>query len=142
MLSTSALLLALVVALALGFAASAHLWTVRRRQAQAGAGIRALSGMRWREFSHFVLDAMKHRGYDLHATHDEGERGQETEFLLSKGGQRWLLSCKHGSAYRIAEPAVAELAGSIRFRGAHGGLLVTPGQIEPAASKAATAADI
>lgn len=122
-------MLALVVMLALGATATVYLWNVRRRQDEAAVGIRALSAMRWREFSHFVLDAMRHRGYDVLTPNEETEQGQQPEFLLSKGGQRWLLSCKHGSAYRLASPAVAELANGIRFKGAAGGLLVTPGQI-------------
>lgn len=129
MFTASSLLLALIVMLALGAAATVYLWKVRRRQDEAAAGIRALSAMRWREFSHFVLDAMRHRGYDVLTASDEAEHGQQPEFLLAKDGQRWLLSCKHGSAYRLATPAVAELANNLRFQGAAGGLLVTPGQI-------------
>lgn len=142
MFSASSLLLALIVALALGAAGTFYFWNVRRRQDEAAAGIRALAGMRWREFSHFVLDAMRHRGYDVLTPDDEAERGQQCEFMLTKNGQRLLLSCKHGSAYRLAAPAVAELVSSIRFQGATGGLLVTPGQIEADARAAAGAARI
>src|SRR5687768_12987053 len=101
------LLVALIVAAVLGAIATAYFGTIRRRQDEAETGIRALAAMRWREFSHFVLDAMRHRGYDVLTADDEAERGQQTEFLLSTGGQRSLLSCKHGSAYRLAAPAVS-----------------------------------
>lgn len=134
--------LAVIVALALGGAATAYLWNVRRRQEAAAAGIAALSAMRWREFSHFVLDAMRHRGFDVLTPDDEAERGQQSEFLLSGHGQRWLLSCKHGSAYRLSSQAVAELAGNLRFQGATGGFLVTPGHIEADARKSARDANI
>lgn len=142
MFTVSSILLALVVVLALGAAATFYLWNVRRHQDAAAAGIRALSAMRWREFSQFVLDAMRHRGYDVLTPNDEAERGQQTEFMLSKNGQRSLLSCKHGSAYRLAAPAVSELAENLRFQGATSGLLVTPGQIEPAARAPAREAGI
>jgi len=134
--------LAAIVVLVLGGAATAYLWNVRRRQDAAAAGINALSAMRWREFSHFVLDAMRHRGYDVLTPDDEAERGQQSEFLLSGHGKRWLLSCKHGSAYRLSQQAVAELAGNLRFQGATGGFLVTPGHIEADARKSARAANI
>lgn len=134
--------LAVIVALALGGAATAYLWNVRRRQDAAAAGISALSAMRWREFSHFVLDAMRHRGYDVLTPDDEAERGQQSEFLLSGHGKRWLLSCKHGSAYRLSQQAVAELAANLRFQGATGGFLVTPGHIEVDARKSAREANI
>lgn len=142
MFTASSLLLALIVMLALGAAATVYLWNGRRRQDEAAAGIRALSAMRWREFSHFVLDAMRHRGYDVLTPNDEAEQGQQPEFMLSKGGQRWLLSCKHGSAYHLSSPAVAELASGIRFQGAAGGLLVTPGHIHADARDPARQAKI
>lgn len=141
-MSVSSLLLALIVALALGAGGTFYFWNLRRRQDEVTAGTRALAAMRWREFSHFVLDAMRHRGYDLLTVDDEAERGQQTEFMLSKNGQRFLLSCKHGAAYRLAAPAVAELAANIRFQGVSGGLLVTPGQIEPEARAPAAEAKI
>ena len=142
MFSLSSLLLGLLIALVLGTCGTWYFRNVRYRQDEAAAGIRALSAMRWREFSHFVLDAMRHRGYDVLTPDDEAERGQQTEFLLSRGGQRVLLSCKHGSAYRIAAPAVAELAASIKFQGARSGILVTPGRIESDARGPASAASI
>jgi len=141
-MSVSSLLFALIVALALGAGGTFYFWNLRRRQDEATAGTRALAAMRWREFSHFVLDAMRHRGYEVLTPDDEAERGQQTEFILSKNGQRFLLSCKHGSAYRLAAPAVAELAANIRFQGLSGGLLVTPGQIEPGARAPAAEAKI
>ena len=134
--------LAVIVVLVLGGVATAYLWNVRRRRDAAAAGINALSAMRWREFSHFVLDAMRHRGYDVLTPDDEAERGQQSEFLLSGHGKRWLLSCKHGSAYRLSQHAVAELAGNLRFQGATGGFLVTPGHIEAEARKSAREANI
>jgi hypothetical protein len=140
MFSLSSLLLGLLIMLALGASGTFYFRNIRGPKDEAAAGIRALSAMRWREFSHFVLDAMRHRGYDVLTPADEAERGQQTEFLLSRGGQRWLLGCKHGSAYRIAAPTVAEFAGTMRFQGARGGILVTPGTIAPDARAPAGAA--
>jgi restriction system protein len=142
MISLSSLLLGLLMMLVLGICGTFYFRNIRRPKDEAAAGIRALSAMRWREFSHFVLDAMRHRGYDVLTPADEAERGQQTEFLLAKDGQRWLLGCKHGSAYRLAAPVVAEFAGSIRFQGARGGTLVTPGTISPDARTPAGTASI
>jgi hypothetical protein len=142
MFPLSSLLLGLLIMLVLGICGTFYFRNVSRPKDEAAAGIRALSAMRWREFSHFVLDAMRHRGYDVLTHADEAERGQQTEFLLEKDGQRWLLGCKHGSAYRLAAHAVAEFAGSIRFQGARGGILVTPGTIAPDARAPAGTASI
>ncbi len=142
MFSLNSLLLGLLIALVAGICGTLYFRNIRRPKDEAAAGIRALSAMRWREFSHFVLDAMRHRGYDVLTADDEADRGQQTEFMLTRDGQRWLLSCKHGSAYRLAGPAVADLAASIRFQGARGGILVTPGRIEADARAPASAAAI
>jgi restriction system protein len=135
-------LLALLVMVLVGGAGSAWLWLVRRHQDEAEAGVRALAGMRWREFSHFVVDAMRHRGYDVDVNAEALERGQQSDFILQRDGKRWLLSCKHGSAYRIGAPAVKELEDALRFNGAAGGLLVTTGQIQADARTAASRAKV
>jgi hypothetical protein len=142
MFAVSSLLLALAVAAVLGALGTVYFWTISRRRDEAETGIRALSAMRWREFSHFVLDAMRHRGFDVLTHDDEAERGQQTEFLLSRNGERALLSCKHGSAYKLTPQQVAEFAASMKFQGANTGLLVTPGTIEADARKPAESAGI
>lgn len=135
-------LLAVLVMVLFGGGASAWLWLVRRRQDEAESGVRALAGMRWREFSHFVVDAMRHRGYDVDVNAEALERGQQSDFILQRDGKRWLLSCKHGSAYRIGAPAVKELEDALQFNGAAGGLLVTTGQVQSDARAAAARARI
>jgi len=142
MFEAPTLLLALVVAIALGTIGTLYFWTIRRRQDEADTGVRALSAMRWREFSHFVLDAMRHRGYDVLAVEDEADRGQQTEFMLMRNGERTLLSAKHGSAYRLTQQSVAEFASAMKFQGARHGLLVTGGSIESDARRPALQSSI
>jgi hypothetical protein len=137
MFQASTLIPAIVIALILGAIGTLYFGTIRRRRDEAESGVRALSAMRWREFSHFVLDAMRHRGYDVLTPDDEAERGQQTEFLLEKDGERALLSCKHGSAYRLTKQSIAEFVAAMKFQGARSGLLVTPGTIEADARKPA-----
>jgi len=138
----TALIPAIVIAVILGAIGSLYFGNIQRRRDEADAGIRALSGMRWREFSHFVLDAMRHRGYDVLTSADEADRGQQTEFLLQRNGERALLSCKHGSAYRLTRQSVSEFGASMKFQGAISGLLITPGTIEPDARRPAESAHI
>ncbi|GAB3733859.1 hypothetical protein GCM10028862_16550 [Luteimonas pelagia] len=136
-------MLGLVVALAVGVGAGAWLWTVGRRRDEAAAGLAALAGMRWREFSHFVLDAMRHRGFEIDTDAESLERGQQSDFILQRpGGSKSLLSCKHGSNYRIDAPAVAELVSAMRFNDATGGVLVTTGHVEAGARAAAERARV
>ena len=131
-------LLVAVVALALvGGGATFYLRSVRLPREETAAGIASLAGMRWRDFIHLVLDALQKRGYarvfDADATSDE------SDYMLERNGQRWLLSSKHGASYVLGSSAIAEFANNIRMRGAHGGLLVTPGHFAPEAAALATA---
>ncbi|MFT3762539.1 MAG: restriction endonuclease [Pseudoxanthomonas sp.] len=124
----------LVLALLIGVVASLYLWLIRRRKEECASGLQALAGMRWRDFSRLALAAMEQRGYRRVATGGEDAREQGTSFLLQEkgGGKPLLLTCKHGSAYRIGPATIDEIASDIRLRGAHGGVLVTEGTLDAA----------
>lgn len=119
-----------VIALLVGLASSAYLWLIRRRDDETAAGLLALAGMRWREFSRLVLDAMELRGLIRIPSVHEDNQEHSSSFLLSDQGRQVLLACKHGSAYRIGSAAVDEFASEIRMRGAQGGILVTEGVLD------------
>lgn len=123
-------LLGLAVTLVTGMAATAYLWLARRPHDEMSYGLHALSGLRWREFAKLVLAAMERRGLVEASPEPHESREPQSTFLLSRGDERWLLSCKHGSAYRIAAAPVLELASSIRLGTAHGGILATEGNVE------------
>jgi hypothetical protein len=128
------LLTALLVALVAGGAISAYLWLYRRRRAETVAGIEALANMRWREFSRLVVEALQPRGFELESVEQTLERGSQPEELrLQRDGRPWLLACKQGHAdYRVSSAVVAEFANAVRFAGASGGVLATPGRIAAA----------
>jgi hypothetical protein len=128
---------ALLIAVLIGVALTAYLWLVRRKQAETNAGIETLAAMRWREFSRLVLEALKPRGYVGESVEEGLDHGQEPDIRLSKQGQPWLLSCKQGANYRITAQTAHEFADNIRFHGAEGGILATPGKIDAQARKAA-----
>jgi restriction system protein len=124
-------LLPVLSVLVIGVPASLYLQRVRLPREEASAGVAALSGMRWREFIHLVLDALIRRGYER--IFEASEPGDEGEYVLERGGQRYLLSSKHGATYVLGSTAIAEFANAIRMRNLAGGLLVTPGQFAPEA---------
>ncbi|MEL1264285.1 restriction endonuclease [Pseudoxanthomonas putridarboris] len=133
----------MAVTLLVGIAATVYFWLVRRPRDEMSYGLHALSGLRWREFSKLVLAAMEHRGLVV-ATPEahESREPQSTFLLLARGNERWLLSCKHGSAYRIAAAPVVELASSIRLGAARGGILATEGKVEKEGRDAAQGTNI
>ena len=59
MLTASFVTIALVIAIVVGGALTAWLWTGYCRQLVTAGGLRALAAMRWREFSRFVIEALQ-----------------------------------------------------------------------------------
>ncbi|MFT4198640.1 MAG: restriction endonuclease, partial [Pseudoxanthomonas sp.] len=120
------------VTLLLGASASVYLWVFQRRNDETSAGLQALAGMRWRDFSRLVISALAARGLrPLGQNADEVRSGQEPSVLLGDDqGQRFLLGCKHGSAYRLGSVAIEELASESRLRGAQGAILATEGVVD------------
>lgn len=125
------LLLALLVAVAIGASATWYLRRVRLPREETAEGIAALSDMRWRDFIKLALDVLAGRGFvrvnDPEATSDEAD------IPLRRDGELWLLSSKHGASYVLGSGDLAEFANNIRLRGAQGGLLATPGTFAPEA---------
>jgi hypothetical protein len=130
-------LVAVLVCAALGVGATLALQRLRLPREETAAGIASLAGMRWRDFMHLVLAAMNQRGYER--VFEPNVTGDESDYLLDRDNQRWLLSSKHGAAYVLGSTSIAEFAREIRMRGANGGLLVTPGRFAPEARALAAA---
>ncbi|HFL2040653.1 TPA: restriction endonuclease [Stenotrophomonas maltophilia] len=124
-------ILALLSALLTCSLAVVYLWWIKRRQKEMQLGLQALAGMHWREFSVLVKRMLREqRG--LRELNDPAEESREpsSDFLLSDGPNQWLVSCKHGLAYRIGTAAVNELGAAARLAGAKGGVLLTKGRME------------
>lgn len=128
---------AVLVALAVGGAGT---WLAQgrlRRRDESAAGITALSALSWREFVGIVLEALGKRGY--RRVGERGDRGGDADLTLSRDGELWLLSAKHGSAFVLGRHAVDELAATMGVAGVSGGLLVTQGRIDAEGREAARA---
>lgn len=130
-------LIAVVVVLLLGATATLYVQRVLRRQDETRAGITALAGTSWRQFIHLVLQAMSRRGFERVFDHEIA--AGDKDYTLEREGRRWLLSCKHGSAFVLGNATVNELSNEIRLANASGGFLFTQGRVSDEARK--TAAD-
>lgn len=132
--------LALVIGAVVLLLALAWLWLLHRPQSETREGLKALGAMSWREFSGAVLASLQLRGFQP-PPQDPADAlsGPERQLglLLTHGNERWLLACKHGTAYRIGADTMAELVEAARMRDASGAILATEGQIAPEGKSAA-----
>ncbi len=134
------LLIALVVFVLAGIAA-----TMLLRKLPAGAndlkqGLTHLAELRWREFAKLVLQAMQARGYQVMRDEDGPADGLPTDggdILLERGGERTLLSCKYGNASVVSAHPILGLGKSAELRGAHSAIVVTPGRFDDEARRVA-----
>jgi len=124
-------ILALLSALLTCTLAIVYLWWIKRRRTEMQLGLQALAGMHWREFSTLIKRMLREQRGLREIDHpSEDAREPSSDFLLSDGPNSWLVSCKHGLAYRIGTAAVNELGATARLGGAKGGLLITEGRVE------------
>lgn len=124
-------IIALLLALASFAALSAWLWTVGHRRLTTKKGMEGIAGMHWRDFAHIVRRALaEKRGLTEPRHNDDQLVEPSTDWLmLQPDGQGVLVSCKHGTAYRIGEAAVNELGAKVRLSNARHGLLITEGLV-------------
>lgn len=142
MLTASLIGTALAIAAVIGSGATAYLWFVRRHRIQTTTGIQALAAMRWREFSHFVVEALRGRGFELDQEAPQPPKGDQADLLLRLDGKTWLLGCKQGVDQVIGASQAAELARSVRQTAAVGAILATLGKVDPAAGSASPSVEL
>ncbi|MBB1059403.1 restriction endonuclease [Lysobacter spongiae] len=123
-------MITLGVTLTLGAALTLYCWHVRRKQHETRQGLVTLAGMRWREFSNFVVEALHAQGFETDPQQTSPQSGQKSDVRLIRDGRTWLLSCKQGVKYRIDAAQVDSLAGSVNFHGAGGGIIATLGHVQ------------
>ena len=120
-------IIALIVAVLIGVGGTLYFRLAVMRRDETAAGLSALAAMSWRTFINLVLDALARRGY-TRVFNRETPSG-DNDYTLECDGKRWLLSCKHGSAFVLGSAHVVELANNIRLANAAGGILATQGRI-------------
>lgn len=137
-MTAASILLALAATIVIGGIATAWLWLVQRPRTEREEGLKLLSAMRWREFSHLVVDGLRSRGLEPEAVEDTAERGQDSVIHLKRDSHTLLLACKQGLNYRITPTIVGDMTDAVRFHGALGGLIATPGTADAQAKTLAT----
>lgn len=86
----------------------------------------ALRSMNWRDFELLVGEAFRQRGYTVAENGGSGADGG-IDLQLTRGGETFLVQCKHWKAYKVSVNIVRELYGVMAAQGAAGGFVVTSG---------------
>ena len=85
-----------------------------------------LRSLDWRQFEALVARAYERHGFVVTRTPDGADGG--IDLVLSRGGERWFVQCKHWKAWKVGAPVVREMRGLVAHHGASGGIIVTSGK--------------
>jgi len=129
MTPATALIAGLAIALVVAIAAIGYIRKVREVRFQTQEGLRILSGMRWRELSNLVVDALAASGFERETAEQQSSRGAG-EVHVYREGRPWVLTCRQGLAHRVTRASVEEFARTVRTGNVAGGVIVTPGQVD------------
>ena len=94
-------------------------------QAQEMGAVSSVSDMTWREFEMLIGEAYRRQGYTVYETSPGPDGG--VDLAMTKGGEKYIVQCKHWRAYKVGVPVVRELYGAMAARGAAGAMVVTSG---------------
>ena len=86
-------------------------------------GVAALS---WLEFEELVSELFRRRGFEVSHTGRAGPDGG-VDIKLRRGGETFLVQCKHWRARKVPVMTVRELYGAMTAAQAAGGFVVTAG---------------
>ncbi|MFZ5656523.1 MAG: restriction endonuclease [Pseudomonadota bacterium] len=140
------ILASLPIGLALGLVLAAaggyYVWRVWRPRREVFEGRRILAGMRWRELSNLVMDALGPSGFEPEPAEARAERGSHADPVMLRDGRPWLIVCKQGLDHRVTTQAVEEVHRSLRLQHAAGAVVVTPGHVERKAREVVPAIEL
>ena len=109
-------------------------------QAQEMGAVSSVSDMTWREFEMLIGEAYRRQGYSVYETSPGPDGG--VDLAMTKGGEKYIVQCKHWRAYKVGVPVVRELYGVMAARGAAGAMVVTSGVFTPEAKSFAQGRNI
>ena len=88
---------------------------------------RTIDGLSWQQFELLIGEAFRKQGYSITETGGNGADGG-VDLVLRKGGEKYLVQCKHWRALKVGLPVIREFFGAMAAEGADGGFVVTSGQ--------------
>lgn len=102
---------------------------------------KTIDGLSWQQFEQFIGEAFRGQGYRITETGGSGPDGG-VDLILRKGGEKYLVQCKHWRSLKVGVPVVREFFGAMAVEGAAGGFVVTSGQFTDAARTFASGRNI
>jgi restriction system protein len=92
----------------------------------AGPAHEGIERLNWSEFERLMSEFYRRKGFQVTREGGNGPDGG-VDLVLKKGGEIYLVQCKHWKAYKVGVQQVREFYGVMASRGVAGGYFVTSG---------------
>ncbi|WP_339842583.1 restriction endonuclease [uncultured Halopseudomonas sp.] len=102
---------------------------------------KTIDGLSWQQFELLIGETFRRKGYSITETGGKGADGG-IDLILRKGGEKYLVQCKHWRSLKVGVPVVREFFGAMAAEGAAGGYVVTSGQFTSEAKAFASGRNI
>lgn len=102
---------------------------------------KTIDGLSWQQFEQLIGEVFRGQSYSITETGGNGPDGG-VDLILRKGGEKYLVQCKHWRSLKVGVPVVREFFGAMAAEGAAGGFVVTSGQFTDAARTFASGRNI
>jgi len=89
-------------------------------------GLASIKNLSWRQFECLVGEAFKRNGFSVTETGGGGADGG-IDLSIQKGGNQYLIQCKHWKIHRVGVKDIREFLGVISDAKVDGGYFVTSG---------------
>jgi len=102
---------------------------------------KTIDGLSWQQFELLIGETFRRKGYSITENGGKGADGG-IDLILRKGGEKYLVQCKHWRSLKVGVPVVREFFGAMAVEGAAGGYVVTSGQFTSEAKAFASGRNI
>lgn len=98
----------------------------KRKLLDRQKGIDSIRSLTWKEFEELLAEAYRRQGYIVRENESTGPDGG-VDVVLEKGGNLFLVQCKHWKSNKVGVKEVRELFGVMAKRKATGGIVIASG---------------
>jgi restriction system protein len=90
------------------------------------SGIESIRALPWKQFEELLGEAYRRQGFTVFENPGKGADGG-IDLTLKRGGETYLVQCKHWKTYKVGVRVVREMLGLVTAHGASGAIVVTSG---------------
>jgi restriction system protein len=101
-------------------------WKQKRLYGNVATGAVGIDRLSWSDFERLMSEFYRRKGFQVTREGGSGPDGG-VDLLLRKGGDIYLVQCKHWKSYKVGVQQVREFYGVMASRGVAGGYFVTSG---------------